>query len=741
MAYAPIANIIPQYDEQDGWWIKFYKPETTTPIAMAIDSAGNTTLAKAQLDVDGFPTTDGTQLFIPFLDQSYDAYLFPTAAEADANDTINAKRVAGNINPFGEGFEQEVNYLSFAVTPGQVLLNVPDQPNGLILVIDGDTQEKGEIGDVKDFVYDPANGNITLTTALTGNEQVFVVYGAIVSVTAVTVTGKKNFDTLAAAKLDATLVAGDTFDTSGYHALNDGGAATYKVVTISSPTFSQIDFIALTETGLFAQIIPQNNTVTLAQAGAKFLDEGAEGFDDDALDELILYAITKGIKAIHDGKEAHYYRSHPITESINFEGVGFDSILRCHGDFILLDMSDTSTFYNNCRIGNFLLQSNAAQDDTGMKIHGLFESSVVFDVRVVGFRYGMHLTEQFNGHYKNVYVRQGAQRHYPSGGGDVTPTYGWWLDGADGQLNAITFTNCGAERNWWNFYVDNSSDVGGFVGLWFDGGVCQSAYHSGFVIEGDASGKANMYFENNWDAANLLSGGTGVLADEGINFTAKGGVDVKRLNWSFEKGTYSQVSANIQNNAPADEIVAFLINADVKDVTWSMNGITTAYNDASKIDWNCKIEGGSTSLSYEFGTFDSGGKGSAENIYVGSSYDKNILFSLFGLDNSTDLSSEPLLSIVNTNQTLFASFIPDANATFTTEPVYVLQDRDGTNVGTITLPTTVTKDVEILLKITGLPLDVLRFARSVTAVGGNPNFTVSLFQKVVGFRTLVTYEE
>lgn len=736
MAYAPIIGIISQYDEQDGWFLKFYKPSTTTPISMSIDSAGTTLLAKCELDQDGFPTTDGTQLFIPFLNQNYDAYLFPSAAEADANDTINAKRVAENINPFGEGFEQEVNYLSIAVTAGQVLLNVPDTPNGLILVIDGDTQEE-----TTDFTYDSANGNITLVVALTGNEQVFVIYGAIVAISGVVVQGKKVFNSLSLASLNPDLVAGDVFDTLGYHSLDDGGSSSYKVVTIQSGLFNQIDFIPLTATGLYAQLIPKNNTVTLAQAGAKFLDEGVAGFDDDALDELISYAITNGVKAIHDGKEAHYYRSHAITESINFEGVGFDSILRCHGDFILLDMSDTSTFYNSCRIGNFLLQSNAAQDDTGMKIHGLFESSVIFDVRVVGFRYGMHLTEQYNSHYSNVYVRQGAQRHYPSGGNDVTPTYGWWLDGSDGQLNAITFTNCGGERNWHNIYIDNSADVGGFVGLWFDGGVCQSAYHSGFVVEGDVSGKANMYFENNWDAANLLSGGTGVLADEGINFTAKGGVDVKRLNWSFDAGTYSQVSANIQNNAPADEIVAFLINADVKDVTYSMTGITSAYNDASKVDWNCKIEGGSTSLFYEFGTFDSGGKGSANNIYVGSSYNKNVMFSLFGLDNTTDLSSEPLLSLVNTNQTLFASFIPTVTATFTTAPVYVLQDRDGVNYGTMALPLSVTKDVEVLLKLTGLPIDVLRFARSVSAVGDNPNFTVSLFQKEVGFRTLVTYVE
>jgi len=103
MSYAPIAAIIPQYDEQTGFYLKFYIPNTTTPIAMSVDKNGTTLLAKCQLDNDGFPTTDGTQLFIPRLARSYDAYLFPSAALADANDTTNAKRVAKDNRPLNSG--------------------------------------------------------------------------------------------------------------------------------------------------------------------------------------------------------------------------------------------------------------------------------------------------------------------------------------------------------------------------------------------------------------------------------------------------------------------------------------------------------------------------------------------------------------------------------------------------------------------------------------------------------------
>lgn len=96
MSYSPIAGIIPQYEDQSTWYLKFYLPTTTTPFSMSIDAAGTTLLAKAQLNINGFPTTDGTTLFIPHVNHSYDLWLFPTAAEADSNDTTNAFRMASN---------------------------------------------------------------------------------------------------------------------------------------------------------------------------------------------------------------------------------------------------------------------------------------------------------------------------------------------------------------------------------------------------------------------------------------------------------------------------------------------------------------------------------------------------------------------------------------------------------------------------------------------------------------------
>jgi lysophospholipase L1-like esterase len=97
MAYFPIAFIAPNYRDYNDYWLKAYDPGTTTPKAMALDSAAGTTVAKLQLNADGFLKSAGGALVIPYLSGAYDLYLFPTGAEADSNTTTNAIKVADNI--------------------------------------------------------------------------------------------------------------------------------------------------------------------------------------------------------------------------------------------------------------------------------------------------------------------------------------------------------------------------------------------------------------------------------------------------------------------------------------------------------------------------------------------------------------------------------------------------------------------------------------------------------------------
>jgi len=98
MAFAPIAYTIPQYEDFANYWMKAFDQGTTTPKVMATDATGGTTVAKFELNALGFPNTAGDALVIPYIDGSYDLWLFPTEAEADANNTTNAIQLADNID-------------------------------------------------------------------------------------------------------------------------------------------------------------------------------------------------------------------------------------------------------------------------------------------------------------------------------------------------------------------------------------------------------------------------------------------------------------------------------------------------------------------------------------------------------------------------------------------------------------------------------------------------------------------
>lgn len=99
MAYLPVSGLTPVYSPYPNYWLKFYQAGTTTPLSMATDSGAQTTLAKAQINTQGLPITAGNVVFIPHVNVTYDAFLFPTESEADSNTTVNAIRIADGVAP------------------------------------------------------------------------------------------------------------------------------------------------------------------------------------------------------------------------------------------------------------------------------------------------------------------------------------------------------------------------------------------------------------------------------------------------------------------------------------------------------------------------------------------------------------------------------------------------------------------------------------------------------------------
>jgi hypothetical protein len=100
MAFTQIAGIAPNYRDYKNWWLKAYEPGTTTPKSMSDNDTGLPTAAKYELNKDGFIISSGGTLIIPHIDGDYDLWLFPTEAEADANDTTNAERLADDLENY-----------------------------------------------------------------------------------------------------------------------------------------------------------------------------------------------------------------------------------------------------------------------------------------------------------------------------------------------------------------------------------------------------------------------------------------------------------------------------------------------------------------------------------------------------------------------------------------------------------------------------------------------------------------
>lgn len=133
MAFTQIAGVAPNYRDYKNWWLKAYEPGTTTPKLMSDNDTGSPTSAKYELNKDGFIISSGGTLIIPHIDGDYDLWLFPTAAEADANDTTNAERLADDLENYltntslGNSIGGFVSYEFNTVTDAQNGLTIGSQ--------------------------------------------------------------------------------------------------------------------------------------------------------------------------------------------------------------------------------------------------------------------------------------------------------------------------------------------------------------------------------------------------------------------------------------------------------------------------------------------------------------------------------------------------------------------------------------------------------------------------------------
>lgn len=89
MSWSPISLAVLQYSDTNGELysgavLKAYASGTSTPISMATDSTGGTTVGSVALNASGYPAVSGN-VIIPHVSANYKLVLYPTQAAADAN--------------------------------------------------------------------------------------------------------------------------------------------------------------------------------------------------------------------------------------------------------------------------------------------------------------------------------------------------------------------------------------------------------------------------------------------------------------------------------------------------------------------------------------------------------------------------------------------------------------------------------------------------------------------------------
>lgn len=167
MAFGSVAGLSDPIEDYPGYWLKFYEQGTTTPLAMSTNDTGTPILAKAEVSSGGvvpigFIKTAGDVIFIPYLNKDYDGFLFPTEAEADANDTANAIQIANDAEPIGGKVENTTDFV--ILSSGQTLATFQEElPLGTIFYINGPDVDIGRLSPTLDYSQPPGSDSITLT--------------------------------------------------------------------------------------------------------------------------------------------------------------------------------------------------------------------------------------------------------------------------------------------------------------------------------------------------------------------------------------------------------------------------------------------------------------------------------------------------------------------------------------------------------------------------------------------------
>lgn len=162
MSLSAIAFIAPNYRDFKGDWVKFYEPGTTIAKVIYLDSTGVTGVAKLQFDADGFMSSAGGAIIVPYIDGAYDAYIFVNETDADNNNTINGIRIADDLTAASGGTGGSTSAITTVIketrtlVSGQTIVTFSNAPAiNANVFINGTGADNGRIHEINDYTLRP----------------------------------------------------------------------------------------------------------------------------------------------------------------------------------------------------------------------------------------------------------------------------------------------------------------------------------------------------------------------------------------------------------------------------------------------------------------------------------------------------------------------------------------------------------------------------------------------------------
>lgn len=158
-----------------GYYLKGYEAGTTTALAMGIDATPTSTLAKCQINSEGYAINGSSAVFIPHFNADYKLVLYANSTDADADTFANAVYAIDNIILSGSNITISDFNKYDAIADVRSIANSPAAGDVILLygyTTVNDMEPAQYYWDASSIETDDGGGIIKLTAITTGRYKI-----------------------------------------------------------------------------------------------------------------------------------------------------------------------------------------------------------------------------------------------------------------------------------------------------------------------------------------------------------------------------------------------------------------------------------------------------------------------------------------------------------------------------------------------------------------------------------------